>query len=591
MDYFDLNMELLRKRQPLLAKRLEEVIPAQNIDVTSLSATPIIDPKINLSYINTLAVLGFGMGTHVRELVERTQEKTLVLVVDPDIATFKALLKIIDLTPILKRPNVKLAIGEFAPYAVRSRIDNYYKINTIPDITVAEHKPSLAKNPLYYEEVKTLLEEATVVGRQNLATLAENATLWQNQILINLPIIIKCPGLRTLYGRFQNMPVIIVAAGPSLDKNVMHLKEAKDKAVIICVDTALRTLFNHNIKPDLVITIDATAKNYNYYLKDLDISDIYLIAGPAVYPETFLSAISKIFVSSFGHPLLDWIETFIGVKGTIKLGGSVSTAAFDLARRGAANPIIFIGQDLGFPDDKVYTSGVKKERFEEAEKIWPTVEFMWVEDVYGGKVKTVQGMWTWIKWFEHQISEMPQTLCIDATEGGAKIPGTKILTLKETIEKYCQKSINIDQILQQAYNSYVLPDMNNLLNEMERIIKDWKKVQFIGKEGTALANRLLETIADNHIDKKAMKMFKELGILYHRIIENHRGFMRLSSWNLESLLFRMERFSLSTDPVVKATACKNFFEEISTYCQETVISLTSVQEKLFQIQSERKNNA
>jgi hypothetical protein len=589
VDYFELNMALLRKREPKLAKRLEEVIPSKDINLTSLSTASIIDPNINLNHVNTLAVLGFGTGTHVKELVERTLDKTLLLVIDPDIATFKALLKVIDLTPILRTPKVKLAIGEDAAYAVRYRIDEYYKVNTVPDITIAEHKPSVDKNPQYYKKVRELLEEASIIGRQNLATLVQSASLWQEQILINISVIIKCPGLKALYGRFPNTPAIIVGAGPSLDKNVAYLKYVKEKALIICVDTALRTLLNHDIKPDLVITIDATTKNYNYYLKGLDLSDIYLIAGPAVYPKTISSFAPKVFVSSFGHPLLDWIETFIGPRGTIKLGGSVSTAAFDLARRCGANPIIFIGQDLAFTDDKIYTSGVKEERVKEVEKVMPTADIMWVEDIYGGKVKTVRGAWTWIKWFEHQISEIPHVLCIDATEGGAKIPGTKIMTLKKTIENYCQKSFNIHQTLQEATKHYILPDLTNLLREMEVLIKDWKKVQFIGKEGARLANKLLEIISNNHINKRAKKIFKELGILYNRIIENHRGLLKLGSWNLEPLLFRMEKYNLSTDPKVRVNACKSFFEEISTYCQDSVASLQSAQKKLLQIQSERND--
>ncbi len=581
-------MVLLKKREPQLANRLEKVIPSPDINLASLSTKSIIDPNISLNHINTLVMLGFGGGTHVRELAERIQEKTLLLVIDPDIATFKALLKIIDLTPILKTSNVKLAIGESSAHAVRSRIDDYYKVNTVPDITIAEHKPSIEKNPEYYKKIRELLEESSIIGRQNLATLMESALLWQNQILINISVIIKCPGLKVLFGKFPNVPTIIVAAGPSLDKNVAYLKYAKGKALIMCVDTAVRTLLNHNIKPDLVITIDATTKNYNYYLKGLDLSDIYLVSGPAVYPDVISSFVPKVFVSSFGHPLLDWIETFIGVRGTIKLGGSVSTAAFDLARRCGANPIVFIGQDLAFTDDKIYTSGVKKERVKEIEDIMPTVKFMWVEDVYGGKVKTVQGMWTWIKWFEYQISEMPDVLCIDATEGGAKIPGTKIMTLKEVIENYCQKSIEVDHVLQDAIKQYVFPDMTNLLREMEVLIKDWKKVQFIGREGTILADKLLEIIANNHMNKRAKKILKELGVLYQRIIENHRGLLRLGSWNLESLLFRMEKFNVSTDPNVRIRACKGFFEEISDYCQHSVVSLQLAQDKLLQIESERK---
>lgn len=55
----------------------------------------------------------------------------------------------------------------------------------------------------------------------------------------------------------SDVPAIIVAAGPSLNKNVQELKRAKGKALILVVDAALRAVVNAGITPDLGITIDA----------------------------------------------------------------------------------------------------------------------------------------------------------------------------------------------------------------------------------------------------------------------------------------------------------------------------------------------
>ena len=42
----------------------------------------------------------------------------------------------------------------------------------------------------------------------------------------------------------SDVPAIIVAAGPSLNKNVQELKQAKGKALILVVDAALRAVVN-----------------------------------------------------------------------------------------------------------------------------------------------------------------------------------------------------------------------------------------------------------------------------------------------------------------------------------------------------------
>lgn len=53
-----------------------------------------------------------------------------------------------------------------------------------------------------------------------------------------------------------NIPAIIVSAGPSLNKNIMELKRAKNKAFIVAVDTAVRPLVNAGIIPDMYVIVD-----------------------------------------------------------------------------------------------------------------------------------------------------------------------------------------------------------------------------------------------------------------------------------------------------------------------------------------------
>ena len=55
----------------------------------------------------------------------------------------------------------------------------------------------------------------------------------------------------------KDIPAILVAAGPSLDKNVEELKNAKGKAFLMVVDTALNTVLEHGIIPDMTISVDS----------------------------------------------------------------------------------------------------------------------------------------------------------------------------------------------------------------------------------------------------------------------------------------------------------------------------------------------
>jgi len=55
---------------------------------------------------------------------------------------------------------------------------------------------------------------------------------------------------------FEDMPAILIAAGPSLDNNIEKLKQIKDSVFIMAVDTALNTVLKHDIIPDMTISVD-----------------------------------------------------------------------------------------------------------------------------------------------------------------------------------------------------------------------------------------------------------------------------------------------------------------------------------------------
>ena len=57
-------------------------------------------------------------------------------------------------------------------------------------------------------------------------------------------------------GIFWAPSIILVSAGPSLNKNIMELKKAKNKAFIVATDTAVKPLLKAGIEPDLMVMVD-----------------------------------------------------------------------------------------------------------------------------------------------------------------------------------------------------------------------------------------------------------------------------------------------------------------------------------------------
>ena len=108
-----------------------------------------------------------------------------------------------------------------------------------------------------------------------------------------------------------------------------------------------------------------------------------------------------------------------------------------------------------------------------------------VEDIYGGKVLTEENMDAYRLWFETQIVRYPRLHVIDATEGGAKIRGTEILTLKAAIERECRglKKIDFKEIIDKISKTYSEEELNEITTQLYSIPDELKKLKRKIKSG------------------------------------------------------------------------------------------------------------
>ena len=167
-----------------------------------------------------------------------------------------------------------------------------------------------------------------------------------------------------------------------------------------------------------------------------------------------------------------------------------------------------------------------------------------IEDIYGGKVYTESNMDLYRKWFESQIIRYPRLRVIDATEGGAKIEGSEIMTLKEAIEQECKTDIDFEKIIAELNRPItdekadeILQEIDNipdaLLAEKDKLKKyrrKYEKLEELSRKGKVAGkefNKLVEDINEitEYIDnKELLKLakvyeknteFEVLGNVYH----------------------------------------------------------------------------
>ena len=171
--------------------------------------------------------------------------------IEPEVDLFKKALCLVDVTSIL--PRIKLIL-ETDPIKIERKLRLYGQMMLTGRVILLPHSPSLGLFPEYGQIRKAVLDTIHW-ARVNFSTNINRGTLFQRNILTNIPEIIKNPGIEPLKEKRKKKPAICVAAGPSLDKNIQLLSRIKSRALIICADGALKVLLRHGIKPDIVTSI------------------------------------------------------------------------------------------------------------------------------------------------------------------------------------------------------------------------------------------------------------------------------------------------------------------------------------------------
>ena len=347
------------------------------------------------------------------------------------------------------------------------------------------------------------------------ATVFHSAEMWQANLFANLPQLAQAAPISRVFGALGQKPAIIVSAGPSLEKNVELLREAKDHALIIATGTAARMLARRGIHSDIVLAVDGGEYNFLYHFQDVSHDESVLAFDLTTYPlipERHEGSKALIMI----YPDCRWLESYMTEPiGILKTGGSVANIAFDLAQKLDADPIILIGQDLAYTGARSHAD----ETFQDQEAT--QIPAAWLEgddeklsaeaqhDIFarwyrqrgrvevpaagGGMVITDRVLQSFLIWFEREIDGLRGSrTVVDATEGGALIRGTEVLSLQETLCQYCGPRIGKTiGVIREALSRPAQVDLRTLELDLCRVEAQLQDLNLIVKKAT------LEASADN----------------------------------------------------------------------------------------------
>ncbi len=507
-----------------------------------------------------IIIAGLALGYHVNYLKRKFRDHIIIVIErDPEV---------IDIVRKIYPVNIKDVSVISTTKEIVSVLEQT-DIAMIRGVSAYIYRPSYLLYNEFYDSMLKDIREYISSKFSDLLTRFEFEENWISNIFKNIHYIYSSTPVSNLFGRFKDVPGIIVSAGPSLRKNVNLLNDLRDKALIVCVDTALKVLQKYNVEPHLVMTLDSQKYSLKHFLGLRDTKAI-LLADIVSYPrllesysgERILSTTSKYYSDINGGlkrettPVWDWVEQYTGPAGDIQSGGSVATSVFDLFLNLGCKPIILMGQDLAYTGREIHCTGTyhneewlpKTSRFINLETINQNIirrrKIKYV-DAYDGKGKVISDfVFDIYKYWFRNSAEKVNIPVINATEGGARIENTEERTLKDIFAAVKVPGKSPEDILKQSLlknseSRNKKPEI--LLNAVSQAIDELNDLKsmsgFLLNNGSSSDKELFDIINRKNISKLIMPFLSRTFVYLARhpdLSQNKVSELLLSDVNISS---------------------------------------------------------
>lgn len=456
---------------------------------------------------------GFGNGMYIRRALQQGDDTLRILVYEPSEELFAFVQEHFEIQDIVQDARVKVVVGDGNLFE-----DELYRLVTYSDLEHLVYQAYPNYDQLFLQAIKEADHAVQIMYNSIRATqhvLDRYGTQYTENGLRNIKHFFDGRSLTDFYRKTdKSIPVIIAASGPSLDKNIEELRAAKGKCLLVGLDSSVRALLRHDIIPDLFVSVDAS-KNMKNFL-DERIKDIPVLCElNSRYELLDMIQAKKFFLNDMNN----YVNRFFSRRGILfpvfTTGGSVANTACSVFSSMGFQTIIMVGQDLAYTGNRTHAKDTMRgewnmdasqlsvtERdgillWEEAKEDKQKQTYIEVEGYYGDRVKTSHDFQLYLKWFEEQIKENPETTYINATEGGAMIHGANNLSLKEAIEQYCRQEVDAGALLdsigplleeeqKQQFAAYILemePKLKELRHLADRGTRHYGKMKELAYHG------------------------------------------------------------------------------------------------------------
>lgn len=420
-----------------------------------------------------MLVFGAGIGYFLEAVLQSVDVKQIIFC-EPDIQIFNRMVRLRDIRPILGDDRVKMvAVGDHE--FVMAELAHYISTKMSGSLAViaAPIYQRMYGNALAH--LKDQIQGAVINEASNQQTHEKFNKQWIQNILFNLPYTLKYPSLKFLKDHWKGMKAIIVGSGPSLEQDIHHLNKLKGKCFIIAAGSSIQALQHFGINPDIVIAMDGGIANYRAFEKiDTNCSPILFVTQIHhkildVYKD------QMVYARFEDDPVSEYVLPNAQDVPCFRPTASVTGTALQVAAFLGADEIILMGQDLSYPNNQFYSSGVNHHTEAIIQRVLDKAD-EWVANVEGGRNLTTEIMVITRKNIEINIKTLAQegVKVINTSKSGAVIEGTEWIVIEELLPQLEQLSIsNFD--IRDLVNNHLLPYQENeytiILNKIRYLLK------------------------------------------------------------------------------------------------------------------------
>jgi len=462
-----------------------------------------------------LIIFGLGMGHCLDYIQKRHIRYRKVLIMEPFNNIFREMLKRRDLELLLKKRDVSFTI--------------FNDVRQIMPQIMGQVMTSRKVRFIYHISYRSLYsdvyqEMSRVFSDEKLAFMASTNTInyflneWTENQLIS--IAKKQPNAAVLNNKFENIPAVIVAAGPSLEKRIDELREIQDKALIIAPGTGARICGQKGVKAHIAIAMDSQRAEADIF-KDSSIE--VLVGSYRLHPEVdrvfsnrlLRMSISNDFIAQYYHHYLDLPVDIISDYA------SVSSTAVDFAVKLGCDPIILVGQDLCYYDNKVHAG-------EEKDSLPAFIRKTMQEaiDIKGEKVYTVPGFLAVRRDMELLNLKYRNThTIINSTQAGLGMPGIENRDFRDVIDRYiASAAYNVEKIIAETIDQEGKKDIYgeaDISAFYRHVLEEIDKLENINEDKRRQLSQLQQLLATGAKDSQVHSSMHAMQEINRRLQENY----------------------------------------------------------------------